>query len=98
MLFARERVVRLGGTGGDASVEADFLFARLEYAATMARAWVALGEGGSWAMGRGVAALAATRFCVAFDGFLLEPACIARAERVEAERVGAAGAACRLIE
>ena len=48
MLFARERVVRLGGTGGDASVAADFLFARLEYAATMARAWVALGEGGSW--------------------------------------------------
>ena len=47
MLFARERVVRLGGTGGDASVEADFLFARLEYATTIARAWVALGEGES---------------------------------------------------
>ena len=47
MLFTRERVVRLGGTGGDASVEADFLFARLEYATTIARAWVALGEGES---------------------------------------------------
>ena len=98
MLFARERVVRLGGTGGDASVVIDFLFARLEYAATMARAWVALGEGGSWVMGRGVAALAATRFCVAFDGFLLETARVALAERAEAERVAAAGAASWLIE
>ena len=98
MLFTRERVVRLGGTGGDASVEADFLFARLEYAATMARAWVALGEGGSWVMGRGAAALAATRFCVAFDGFLLVAARVALAVRVEAERVAAAGAASWLIE
>ena len=47
MLFARERVVRLGGTGGDSSAETDFLFARLEYATTIARAWVALGEGES---------------------------------------------------
>ena len=77
---------------------ADFLFARLEYAATMARAWVALGEGGSWVMGRGVAALAAIRFCVAFDDFLLETACVALAGRAIAERAEAAGAASRLIE
>ena len=98
MLFARERVVRLGGTGGDASVVADFLFARLEYAAMMAHAWVVLGEGGSWVMGCGVAAPAAARFCVAFDGFLLETARVALAERAKAERMEAAGAASRFIE
>ena len=90
--------MRLGGSGGKASVVAGFLFACLEYAATMARAWVTLGEGGSWVMGRDVAALAATCFCVAFDGFLLETARIALAERVKAERVKAAGAASCLIE
>ena len=68
MLFTRERVVRLGGTGGDASVVADFLFARLEYAATMARAWVVLREGESWVLERDVAASAATPSCAAFGG------------------------------
>ena len=49
-------------------------------------------------MGRGVAALAAIRFCVAFDDFLLETAWDALAGRAKAERVEAAGAASRLIE
>ena len=49
-------------------------------------------------MGRGVAALAAIRFCVAFDDFFLETACVALAGRAIAERAEAAGAASRLIE
>ena len=49
-------------------------------------------------MGRGVAALAAIRFCVAFDDFLLETACDALAGRAKAERVEAAGVVSRLIE
>ena len=49
-------------------------------------------------MGRGVAALAAIRFCVAFDDFLVETACVTLAGRAKAERVEAVGAASRLIE